>query len=98
MILHSLLYPPPCRKMGEEIRMGARQVSLGAYCECWVATALTRARQARSPSPWTGRGILEGRKEGSEKYERTRGASDAPHRRNRPPDGKLEGGMRGSSS
>src|SRR5216683_1788912 len=26
-----------------------------------VATALTRARQARLPSPWTGRGILHGR-------------------------------------
>ena len=36
-----------------------------------VATALTRARKARLPSPWTGRGIL---KEGSrKKNERERG-------------------------
>ena len=28
----------------------------------YVATALTRARQARLPSPWTGRGIQDGRK------------------------------------
>jgi hypothetical protein len=31
-----------------------------------MATALTRARQARLPSPWTGRGILHGREVGKE--------------------------------
>jgi hypothetical protein len=29
-----------------------------------VDAALTRARQARLPSPWTGRAILEGQGEG----------------------------------
>src|SRR5216684_9301443 len=39
-----------------------------------VATALTRARKARSPSPWTGRGILE---EGGQKRKSESGESDA---------------------
>ncbi len=33
----------------------------GVESEVDVATALTRARQARLPSPWTGRGIQEHR-------------------------------------
>src|SRR5579864_4645122 len=39
-----------------------KEASFHAGCvesEVDMATALTRARQARLPSPWTGRGILE---------------------------------------
>src|SRR5713101_806080 len=43
----------------------------GVESEVDVATALTRARQARLPSPWTGRGIIrEGKERESEKNER----------------------------
>src|SRR5713101_3174818 len=42
----------------------------GVESEVDVATDLTRERQARLPSPWTGRGIHEGRERESEKNER----------------------------
>jgi len=52
-------------------KLGTKPVfTQGVESEVDVATALTRARQARLPSPWTGRGIHEGRERESEKNER----------------------------
>jgi hypothetical protein len=38
-------------------RCGINREKVLRYARKWLDTALTRARQARLPSPWTGRGI-----------------------------------------
>ena len=51
-----------------ERSLGTKPVfTQGVESEVDVATALTRARQARLPSPWTGRGIFGGKGRESEK-------------------------------
>ncbi len=59
------------KSTGEKFRNKA-SFHEGVESEVDVATALTRARQARLPSPWTGRGIREGREKESEKNDRER--------------------------
>src|SRR5216683_2484618 len=59
------------KSAGEKFRNKA-SFHEGVESEVDVATALTRARQARLPSPWTGRGIRKG---GIRKGERGKGTS-----------------------
>src|SRR5713226_6714601 len=49
--------PDSCLSLRRERSLGTKPFpTQGAESEVDVATALTRARQARLPSPWTGRG------------------------------------------
>src|SRR6266436_9070641 len=63
--------PDSCLSLRRERSLGTKPfLTQGVESEVDVATALTRARQARLPSPGTGRGIHEGRERESEKCER----------------------------